>query len=151
MCSFYIVGTKQKIYKEEKFILVMPQEVLEYEQARNFLYGLFSNSGKADGKYRTTEEESAHLTQFGARKLKRRLLGVCGRNAVKTLDEFAEALLDVGIAKSSREAKELVPKIVWASGFNRGDSKLAHLEFCELKRSGREDVRYGVRVAHYDY
>ena len=142
MCSFYKVGTKQKVYKERTVILIM----LQSDEARNFLYGLFSKIGKADGKYRTTEEESAHLSQFGARKLKRRLLGVCGRNALKTLDEFAEALLDVGIAKSPEEAKELVPKIVQASDHTSGDPNLANLYFCELKRSGGEDVRDSVRV-----
>lgn len=48
----------------------------------------------------------------GIKIFKRKALGICGRQSVKTLDEMAKLLYDTKIASSIEEGKELTPKIV---------------------------------------
>ena len=59
------------------------------------------NSRRETAYYSGTATFSTHT----ARKLKRRLLGICGKSAVKELDEIVDAFLALGIV-SRRGARE---------------------------------------------
>ena len=48
----------------------------------------------------------------GARTFRRKVLGSCGSQSVKTLDEMAQTLYDTGIVFSVEEGKEITPSIM---------------------------------------
>jgi len=52
------------------------------------------------------------LSSREVKALKRNLLGFFGRSAVKSLEEISLALVKVGIAKSSEDAKIIAPQLI---------------------------------------
>lgn len=76
----------------------------------NELRSSFANGAKEflkDGKYRTQLEwEFKGLTAF-----KRRVLGFCGQETVKSVDELAEVLSELHVIPSKADAQGFVQKL----------------------------------------
>lgn len=76
---------------------------------------LFAKASRIDENkkaYHTPEEWNYIKTKSGVKVFKRKLLGLCGRTRVKSLDEIAQALHETGIASSLDEGKEIVPSLL---------------------------------------
>ena len=119
---------------------------MDAESATRYLTTLFAKAGKSDEGYGTDEEQLAFLSQNGSQRFKRRALGLCGGTTLKSLDEFAQLLVDTKIAETMEEARQYVPKIVRANELNshaisRGGA--GYMQFGEVKNS-RGDVKYKI-------
>ena len=90
-------------------------DAMSCHNAGSYLEQLFAKAGRPDNHPRTDEENLQFLSITGARRFKRRTLGLCGYSTVKSLDEVAGLLVETGIASSLSEGRELVPKIVEAN------------------------------------
>ncbi len=64
----------------------------------------------------STQQDRVYYTSErrmdGAKKFKRKALGLCGNSTVKTLDEMAALLYKTNIVDSIDEGKNLVPSLV---------------------------------------
>jgi len=83
---------------------------------------------------------------IGARIFKRKALGLCGYQVIKTLDEMAQLLCDTSIVSSIDEGKTLTPlimggKVSYVSGGGRG------LVFDQVK-DGKGNIGYSIRAYH---
>lgn len=121
-----------------------------------YLADLFAKAAKPDKKYRNQDEQTRYSRENGAQRFKRRVLGLCGHVAVKSLDQVAQLLVDTGIISSLDEARETVPKIVRANKLNhmaisRGDGLLGdkYLRFEEVKDQ-KGNVMYRISSFSYD-
>ncbi|MDP3986783.1 MAG: hypothetical protein Q8P81_01000 [Nanoarchaeota archaeon] len=65
---------------------------------------------RAARKDRFLTEEERRVK--GARILKRRALGLCGSESVKTLDEMAQLLYSTGVVPSLEEGRVITPSLV---------------------------------------
>lgn len=116
------------------------------EDARRYLRTLFTKAGRPDGRYRTDEEQFDYLSRDGAQRFKRRALGLCRNQTIKSLDEVAQLLVETGITPTLEEAYQTVPKIAQASelhshAINRGG--LRYMDFLEVKDSSK-NVKYRI-------
>jgi hypothetical protein len=48
----------------------------------------------------------------GAKKLKRRILGFCGKKTVMSVDELASTLNEIGVVETTTEGKDFVSKLL---------------------------------------
>ena len=121
----------------------MNMEGMTSETAKEYLTKLFVRAGRLDGIYRTDEENLKFLSESGAQIFKRRSLGLCGHSSVKSLDEVSGILVEIGIASSVSEGRELVPKIAQASKLHqqirRGGMK--YLTFNEVRNERNTGYR----------
>ncbi|MBX4196509.1 hypothetical protein KW805_02895 [Candidatus Pacearchaeota archaeon] len=79
------------------------------------LQRLFARASKIneDTKGYFTSEKLASMRKFdGPKRFKRKALGLCGSDAVKSLDEMAQLLYETGIASSQEEGREITPSLV---------------------------------------
>ncbi len=88
-----------------------------------------ARAAKPDGKCRTEEEQLRFLSQKGAKILKRKLLGLCGTKAIKSLEEIASVLLETGVAYTVAEARELVPALTKSRSIHYGGSPYKGIHF----------------------
>lgn len=99
-----------------------------------------SRKAMKDGVYMSEEERAdweERMIKSGVQNFKRRILGLCGREAYKTLDELARTLYDVGAVPGIEEGRELVPqlaKIRWIEYGARDGGKLIIREAKTLTR-----------------
>ncbi len=123
----------------------------DYRYLDTYLKKLFARAGIPDNKYRKDEGNLEFLSENGARRFKRRALGLCGRSALKSLDEIAGLLVKTGIASSLSEGREIVPNIVRAGhmpfGVSIGSTKT--LSFDEIKNK-EGDVKYRITAWELD-
>ena len=62
----------------------------------------------------TDEVKSIGILSFkkrGAKILKRKVMGLCGSNATKSLDELAAIFYNLGACDSVEDAKDMIPKL----------------------------------------
>jgi len=95
------------------------------------------------GRFLTEAERRSE----GAETFKRKVLGLCGSQSVKTLDEMAQTLYATGVASSIEEGREIVPTLIGTVRYN----KWKGLSFDEVT-DGEGSKRYRVSdfVARYD-
>jgi hypothetical protein len=110
------------------------------------ILGLFAKAGRINKRYKTYEDSFEDLSENGAKKVKRKLLGFCGHGAIKSLDEIARVLSETGVAQTSEEAREIVPQLaelgkVYSYAIRYGP--LNYLKFTEIKNKPGE-VKYHV-------
>jgi len=95
------------------------------------------------------------LEYDGVKNFKRRALGLCGRSTIKTPDQMAQLLYDVGIVSSIDEAREIVPLLKGKEAFYMRTSKFMqefastfpHLYFDELRDySGNVSYKITLRL-----
>ncbi len=109
----------------------------EWKTAGDYLENLFGKAATktvAQDFYGSERERLEIKARYGARRFRRKALGLWRSHARKTLDEFAEILVNTQIASSLSEAREIVPKIVKANslyGIFLGQEK--SLAFKEVK------------------
>ncbi len=75
----------------------------------------------SDGKICRTDSE---WQEIGARNLKRRLLGFCGRESAKSIDEFARIFMDLKIVESYSEGIKLAESLDGKSFHYGYDSRI---------------------------
>jgi len=88
------------------------------------------------GKFLTEEERQVE----GARIFKRKVLGLCGSQSVKTLDEMAQTLYATGIASSVEEGREITPSLM---GGRVSYSLCKEIAFDEVT-NGEGDKKYRI-------
>jgi len=129
------VRNKPKIYKYNEIFIKM-ETISEKYQAR-FIEGVKSTSSK--GVYKTQKEwERKGLLNF-----KRRVLGLFGRQSVKSLDELAGVLTEMSVVDSAEEGKDFIKelygkKVDYGNGtleFTRVQDRKEQ-EACRIKRYG---------------
>jgi hypothetical protein len=76
----------------------------------NELAGLFAKVSRLNEKKHRYLTES-DWSRERLKTFKRKALGPCGSQSIKSLDEMAQLLLDTGIAKSLDEGRELTPSL----------------------------------------
>ena len=112
--------------------------------AMNDLEKLFAKASRLENKGDDGPPDWEFLKIIdGAKKFKRRILGLCGTSAVKSLDEVAYALYKTGIASSVEEGKEIVPSLINGGvnySFTRG------IRFTEVTKDGGQKA---YRIATY--
>jgi hypothetical protein len=90
--------------------LTIDTKEIDYEDISDW----FSKIGKIPRKF--YEEKSGDLeyakTMDGVKRFKRRLLGFCGKESVKSLDKIAQALVDIGVSSTTTEAETIAQKLV---------------------------------------
>ena len=120
------------------------------EEWKESLDKLFSKAGRVKSGYASPEERVRYQTISGARKFKREVLGLCGKESIKSLDEIAEALLRINIAGSLSEARQIVLQIEGANlhcfcgyliDLEPGCSEYIQLEPVE---NSKRDIRYKI-------
>lgn len=84
------------------------------EREANYLQFLFSKAGKSEDEYLARKDLKKERSRLGAKRFKRKTLGLCGRSSIKSLEEVAESLVETNIADSIEEAKIIVPQITQA-------------------------------------
>ena len=62
------------------------------------------------GQYRTQDEWDDLKEEIGRDRLRKKLLGM-KREKIRSLDNVAEALVDVGACASKTEAREIIPRL----------------------------------------
>ena len=101
----------------------MDTKEIDYEDIRDW----FSKIGKIPRKF--YEEKSGDLeyakTMDGVKRFKRRLLGFCGKESVKSLDKIAQALVDIGVSSTTTEAETIAQKLV-GTHLTYGDKDLGN-------------------------
>ena len=65
------------------------------------------NASKRGREYDTLENFEIR----GAKILKRKVMGLCGSNATRSLDELASIVYKLGGCDSVEEAKDMIPKL----------------------------------------
>lgn len=83
----------------------------------------------------------------GARAFKRKVLGFCGRESTRTLDEMANIFVELGMATNLPDAKDLIPRL---SGARIEYYTLNGLAFDEV-RDGIGNTAYRVQAYSNDY
>ena len=84
------------------------------DKEESFDISLFSKASTLQrDKYGYVEEEDYKRMQVasGLKNFKRRTMGLCGRSTTKTLDELSKVLMDIKMAKSPQEGRELVYRL----------------------------------------
>ncbi len=69
-------------------------------------------AGKDKDQFSTKKEKRLERENKGAKVIKRKLLGICGWESIKTLEEIAQALHSTRIASSLEEGRAIVPLLV---------------------------------------
>ncbi|MEK6836169.1 MAG: hypothetical protein AABX94_00725 [Nanoarchaeota archaeon] len=83
-------------------------------------------------------------SQSGAKNFKRRALGFCGRETVKSIDEIAKLLQDTGIVKSVEEGKELVPSLNGVRVYYTDDCRAIDIyEVQDIRGNKAYKIQYG--------
>lgn len=103
---------------------------IELEDTNKELLMLFSRaplksqSGhtyEVDNKKAQHEEELLPISRRGIRNFKRSLLGLCGKQTVKTADGIINALIDLEVARNYTHGEEILQKISGKKLFYRID------------------------------
>lgn len=70
-----------------------------------------------------SERESYDLKRKkdGTKRIKRKLLGFCGKESIKTLDEIALGLYELGVTSSLKDSRNLVPLLPKITPINYHD------------------------------
>mgnify|MGYP001566310081 CR=1 FL=1 len=79
---------------------------------------LFAKASKLDESkmgYLGKWEWEAKKKIDGAKRFKRKALGLCGLSSVKSLEKMAQLLYDTGVVSSVEEGRELTPSLVGKS------------------------------------
>ena len=111
----------------------------------NWLRNVFAQGGRVYPEHMTHHEHTERLSSDGAKRFKRKALGVCGHERVVSLDDFAEILVNAEIASSIEEAKSLVPGIVEAYVIKYNGQSLTFVGVSNLVG----DTRY--KISHYNF
>ncbi|HLC31868.1 MAG TPA: hypothetical protein VJK51_04315 [Candidatus Nanoarchaeia archaeon] len=86
-------------------------------------------------------------TWDNTKKLKRLALGLCGIEAIKSLDEMARLLQQTGVVSSIEEGRKQVPKLVGGCSYYKNRTFLTFDEV--FNKEG--DIKYRVKVeTEYD-
>jgi hypothetical protein len=83
----------------------------------------------------------------GARTFKRKVLGLCGSQSIKTLNEMAQTLYSTGIASSVEEGREITP-LLMGGRVSFGLSK--EIAFDEVI-DGKGNKKYRIWAYSYSY
>ncbi len=75
------------------------------------LFAKASDIDKEKYGYMEKEEWDNILSREGAKIVKRKLLGICGKETIKTLEQTAKVLYETGIVSSLEEGREIVPQL----------------------------------------
>lgn len=91
---------------------------------------------------------------FGAKALKRRLVGFCGSSSIKTLDEVASALHLIGIAKDLEEGRKIVPllvsdRIYSGPGYGSADDCIKNVRLVPAENNGGQKTFYVIIDKYY--
>ena len=84
---------------------------MERQELEN-LFAKASRIDKAKAGYHTPEEWNGMIKLDGAKRFKRRALGLCGWTSVRNLDEMAQLLYSTGVVSSLDEGREITPSLV---------------------------------------
>lgn len=68
-----------------------------------------ASGAKKDTIYSMTKAQQEKRCLNGAKRIKRGLLGLCGKESVKNLDEIASVLHNLGATETIEEARKIVP------------------------------------------
>lgn len=117
----------------------------------------FARAGKAPPSTRLSDAEKFNITaRSGAKKFKRKVLGLCGTSTFKTLDELAKVMCEIKMAKSMDEGRILVTlireeeEITYYYGASSGgfgqfiERRYMHID--EISQDG--DKRYRIKVGY---
>ena len=107
---------------------------------------LFAKASKLDKDIYQTPEDWGSMRQMnGVKRFKRRVLGLCGRQSVKSLDEMAQILHQIGIASSEEEGRTIVPTLDGA--------KLSYTADKEISIAEVENVhgQKAYRIKYFNY
>ena len=84
---------------------------MERQELEN-LFAKASRIDKAKAGYHTPEEWNGMIKLDGAKRFKRRALGLCGWTSVRNLDEMAQLLYSTGVVSSLDEGKKILPYLI---------------------------------------
>ncbi|MEK6872780.1 MAG: hypothetical protein AABW90_02085 [Nanoarchaeota archaeon] len=101
------------------------------------LKNLFMKAARTD-RFLTEDERQID----GALIFKRKALGLCGNQSIKTLDEMAQLLCDTRIASSVKEGRELTPSLI---DITLKYSIFKYITIDEV-RDGKDNIRYQIKV-----
>ena len=81
-----------------------------WEEIRNW----FSKIGRVSKRFDVEKESDLKYakTQDGIKQFKRKLLGLCGRESTKSLDQIAESLRTIGVSQTHKEAITIAQRLV---------------------------------------
>ena len=80
----------------------------------------------------------------GAKILKRKVMGLCGSNATKSLDELAAIFYNLGACDSVEDAKDMIPKLYDKNiSYTSSSSHFLRLERAENSK-GEEGCRLSI-------
>jgi len=110
--------------------------------SRDHLLQLFAKAKESQiknkGDYRIQEDWEKN----GVKTFKRKVLGLCGRTCIKSLDGIAQTLYETGIASSLNEGKEIAPSLSGHSFYYGGSH---FLKFDKVVNSKDEEA-YRIEV-----
>ncbi|MBS3093795.1 hypothetical protein J4456_04425 [Candidatus Pacearchaeota archaeon] len=113
----------------------------------------------AKNRYRVKDEWEEKKIKVGAKKFKGKIFGFFGfkKSKVKSLDELAQDLVEVGMVNDINEGEKLIPqligyKIAYASYYLPGDGhwraeKVCHrilTKYLELRKENKEIYRFSL-------
>ena len=99
----------------------------------------------------TEKEWNQERRLNGAKRFKRKALGLCGSSSVKSLEEMARLLYETGVVSSVKEGQELTPTLVGKSITYSDSTYILKVElgFEEIKNSKDQRAYRVYTFAHY--
>lgn len=124
---------------------------VEYDgkNAVEYLRLIFAKAAKLNGEYMTKDEQLGYLSSHGAEKFKMKTLGLFGHDTLKSLDDIALVLVDIGVASEFEDAKKLIPTIAQASMSNPYALPRLNTKFLSLKQVENAHGQIKYRVSTY--
>lgn len=102
---------------------------------------IFARAAKLRAK-RIGNEPEGYWANKGIKYFKRKTLGFCGTETIKTLDELSEILVDMRAFDSALEGSEFVRNIcdqnIWYSG--------GHLVFTQARNANKRECYKIIRI-----
>ena len=100
-----------------------------------------ANSSSSREEYKTPSE----WTKIGLKNFKRRVLGLCGRESVKSLDELAGILTEMKVIDSPKDGPEFIEGLYG----KKAEYANGTLEFTEVQNKKGSACKIN-RHPHYD-
>lgn len=116
----------------EKLFEFMPKKELEE---------LFKKASKIKKTDYYTPHGLDQMQYFdGVKRFKRKVLGLCGKEAVRSLEEMAQALYDINAVSSMEEGKKIAPQLAGTEPAY-GDSYLEIVKVQNLRQQEGYRIR----------
>jgi len=116
---------------------------MSLEKIGRFFVDASTLNRRGADKY-SPEEWERRQEESGVKHFKRRVLGFCGSKTIKTVDEVADVLYDIGIVQTIKDGRALIPNIC--------NKLLAYGEKAlYLERVGNPNGQMDVRISSINF